>query len=66
MLVYIKKSAIKHIFLDITEEDIPLYIRKSIVAQREAKNIITFKIFTDAGLVRRYNSALVAALKVNK
>ncbi|KAA6371926.1 MAG: hypothetical protein EZS28_032547, partial [Streblomastix strix] len=63
MLVYIKKSALNSILLDVVEKDIPMYIREAIIARREAKTRLTFKIFTDAGLVRKYNSALLASMQ---
>ncbi|KAA6370483.1 MAG: hypothetical protein EZS28_033990, partial [Streblomastix strix] len=63
MLVYIKRSVLKSVLLDTIESDIPIYIREAIIARREAKTRLTFKIFTDTGLVRKYNSALHASMQ---
>ncbi|KAA6382521.1 MAG: putative Ubiquitin carboxyl-terminal hydrolase 12 [Streblomastix strix] len=63
MLVYIKKSALNSILLDVVEKDMPMYIREALIARREDKTRLTFKIFTDAGLVRKYNSALLASMQ---
>ncbi|KAA6388630.1 MAG: hypothetical protein EZS28_015845 [Streblomastix strix] len=63
MLVYIKRSVLKSVLLDTIESDIPIYIREAIIARREFKTRLTFKIFTDTGLVRKYNSALLASMQ---
>ncbi|KAA6396223.1 MAG: putative Ubiquitin carboxyl-terminal hydrolase 12 [Streblomastix strix] len=63
MLVYIKKSALKSIFIDLVEQDVTIYIREAIIAHRKSQQMVTFKIFTDAGLIRKYNSALHASMQ---
>ena len=51
MLVYVRTDLIPHILAEVTEQDVPHHIARSLQAAREGKEELRFRVFTQSSLL---------------